>query len=352
MRKKAKKRVIIGMSGGIDSSVAALLLKNEGYDVIGIFLYLWQKDREHDRSWNDAQKIAKILNMKIYKFNLAKEFKKEVVGYFLKETKLGSTPNPCIVCNEKIKFKFLFKKMLEMKADYMATGHYAGIKKIKGKFYLSSPLDEDKNQVYFLYPLKQKQLSRILFPLEKYKKTEIRKLAKKENLPVFEKSESQDICFIKEKNAADFIRKRIALSSGEIISENGKKLGLHEGLELYTIGQRKGINIGGTGPYYVIGRNFKNKQLIVTNNENDPAIHKKSMTVKIKNWLFTKPKVPLKTNVKIRYRNPLVRAIIKEIKGNLYKVEFKQPQKAITPGQSAVFYNDRKEVLGGGTIIS
>jgi tRNA-specific 2-thiouridylase len=360
MRNKANKRVIVGMSAGVDSSAAAAILKKQGYDVVGVFMHFWKEpgqDAFRDNkccsieSQQDARKVAQILDIPLYTANVAKEFKKEVVDYFLKEIKAGKTPNPCVVCNERIKFNFLFKKMLEMDADYVATGHYAKIKKVGRKYHLYTSSDEEKDQTYFLYCLTQKQLARILFPVGKYKKAEVRKIAQKSKLPVFNKDDSQGICFTPEKSPAEFIKRNLKLSVGDIVLTSGQKIGTHEGLELYTVGQRKGINIGGTGPYYVVSRNFKNNQLVVTNNENDPAIHKKTMLVEIKKWIVEKPKFPLKINVKIRYRHPLVRAIIKKIKSNLCEVEFLEPQKAVTPGQSAVFYTDRKEVLGGGIII-
>jgi tRNA-uridine 2-sulfurtransferase len=359
MRKEAKKRVIVGLSAGVDSSAAAALLKKQGYDVVAVFMHFWKEPgqdvlRENKccstESQQDARKIAQILDIPLYTANVAKEFKKEVVDYFLEETKAGRTPNPCVVCNERIKFNFLFKKMLEMDADYVATGHYAEIKEIGGKYHLYTSCDEEKDQTYFLYSLSQKQLSRILFPVGKYKKTEIRKMAQKDDLPVFNKDDSQGLCFTPEKSPREFIKRNLKLSSGDVVSTKGKKIGTHEGLELYTVGQRKGINIGGTGPYYVVSRDFKKNQLIVTNDENDPAIHKKTMLVEIKNWIAGEPEFPREINVKIRYRHPLVRAIIKKNKGHICEVEFKEPQKAVTPGQSAVFYTDDKEVLGGGII--
>lgn len=354
-----RKRVIVGMSAGVDSSVAAALLKKQGYDVIGVFMHFWKEPgqetlRENKccsvESQQDARKVAQVLDIPIYTSNVAREFKKEVVDYFLEETKAGKTPNPCVVCNKQIKFNFLFKKMLEMDADFVATGHYAKIEKIKDKHHLYTSCDEEKDQTYFLYNLSQNQLSRVLFPIGKYKKSKIREIAKKIGLPIFDKDDSQGLCFTPEKSPVEFIRRNLKLSLGDIVLTNGKKIGTHEGLELYTIGQRKGINIGGSGPYYVVGRDFKNNRLIVTNDENDPAIFKKSMLVEIKKWIAEEPKMPLEINVKIRYRHPLVRGIIKKAKSRLYEVKFKEPQKAVTPGQSAVFYADNNEVLGGGII--
>lgn len=367
-----KKRVIVGMSAGVDSSVAAALLKEQGYDVVGVFLHFWKEPGQDElrenkccsvESQQDARKVAQILDIPLYTSNAAQEFKKEVVDYFLSEIKAGRTPNPCVVCNERIKFNFLFKKMLEMDADFVATGHYAEVKNIDGKFHLYTSSDEEKDQTYFLYSLKQAQLAKILFPVGTYKKPAIRKIAEKIKLPVFDKEDSQGLCFTPEKTPTKFIKRNLALSPGDIINTEGKKIGTHDGLETYTIGQRKGINIGGNGPYFVVQRDFKNNQLIVTNNEEDEKVFKKIMTVELKNWIADEPKLPLEVNVKIRYRHPLVRGIIKQQatynkqhttgaqKNTVLEVEFLERQKAITPGQSAVFYADDNEVLGGGIIL-
>lgn len=364
MAKKAKKRVIVGMSAGVDSSVAAALLKEEGYDVIGVFLHFWKEPgqdalRENKccsiESQQDARKVAQILDIPLYTVNAAQEFKREVVDYFLEESKNGRTPNPCVVCNDRIKFSVLFKKMLEMDADYIASGHYAGVKKIGGKYHLYTSCDEEKDQTYFLYNLSQKQLSKILFPVGKFKKPVIRAKAKDLGLPVFDKEDSQGLCFTPEKTPTEFMKRNLSLKPGKIVDVSGKEIGSHQGLPLYTIGQRKGINIGGSGPYYVVDRNFKTNELIVTNDETEPRLYKQVMEIELKNWMAEEPKLPLETNVKIRYRHPLVRAIIKaqtpqQQAKNVYVVEFKQPQKAVTPGQSAVFYSDEEEVLGGGII--
>jgi tRNA-specific 2-thiouridylase len=367
MTKKVKKRVILGLSAGVDSSVAAALLKNQGYDVVCVFLHFWKEPgqdslRENKccslESQQDARKVAQILDIPLYTVNAAQEFKKEVVDYFLEETKGGRTPNPCVVCNDRIKFNFLFRKMLEMDADFVATGHYAKIKEKNGKYHLYTSCDEEKDQTYFLYSLNQKQLSRILFPVGEYKKPEIRKIGEREKLPVFDKDDSQGLCFTAEKTPTEFIKRNLKLKKGDILLNDGKKIGTHDGLELYTIGQRKGINIGGNGPYYVVERDFKKNTLIVTNDDASDDIRKKEMLVEIKNWIADKPKLPLEINVKIRYRHQLVRGIIKKdlnskfkVKGDVCRVEFFEPQKAVTPGQSAVFYADDNEVLGGGIIL-
>ncbi|HDH07405.1 MAG TPA: tRNA-specific 2-thiouridylase, partial [Candidatus Moranbacteria bacterium] len=222
--------------------------------------------------------------------------------------------------------------------------------------------DSKKDQSYFLYNLNQKQLKRIIFPIGKYKKPEIRKIARKANLPIFNKDESQGICFAPEKYPTDFIKRNLKMKKGKTMDTDGNIIGTHEGLAIYTIGQRRGINIGGGGPYYVVDKDIKKDLLIVTNKEKEAKLYKKEVTVENVNWVVKNParnaaqsvaggtKFPLKTNMKIRYRKPAVRAIIKSKKGNKYRIEFKELQKAVTPGQSAVFYSNKGEILGGGII--
>lgn len=367
MNRNKRKRVIVAMSSGVDSSVAAALLKKQGFCVVGIFMHFWKEPgsdtlRENKccslESQEDARRVAHKLDVPLYTVNAGREFKKEVVDYFLSETKAGRTPNPCVACNEKIKFNFLFKKMLEMDADFVATGHYADIKLVNGKYHLFTSTDEEKDQTYFLYNLKQEHLGRILFPVGKYKKPKIREMAKEMDIQVFDKDDSQGLCFTPEKYPTEFIKRNMELHSGDIVNTAGKKIGGHDGLQLYTIGQRRGVNIGGTGPYYVVGRDFSKNQLVVTNDEKDPAIFHKKMQVEKVNWLAGEPKLPLETNIKIRYRHLLIRGIIEkrskkstsQSKKALYEVKFVDAQKAVTPGQSAVFYSDEGEVLGGGII--
>lgn len=378
----AKKRVIVAMSSGVDSSVAAALLKKQGYDVVGVFMHFWKEPassaRRADRpnqielvenkccsleAQEDVRRVAQILNIPLYTANVAREFKERVVNYYLNELKFGRTPNPCVACNKHIKFNFLFKKMLEMKADMIATGHYAQVREIKNKkskiknkerniYKLFQGKDKEKDQSYFLYNLSQKQLKRIIFPIGKYKKSEIRKIAKKFKLPIFNKDESQGICFAPEKYPADFIKRNLKMKKGKTIDTGGNVIGTHKGLAIYTIGQRRGINIGGNGPYYVVDKDIKKNSLIVTNKKKESQLYKKEMIVGDVNWVIKKPGLPFKVNIKIRYRKPSVRAIIKKLlKHKTYRVEFMQKQRAITLGQSAVFYSNNGEVLGGGTII-
>ncbi|MCX6763980.1 MAG: tRNA 2-thiouridine(34) synthase MnmA [Candidatus Moranbacteria bacterium] len=384
--KNKPKKVIVGMSGGVDSTVAAAILKKQGYKVVGVFLHFWKepkKDTKFEKkccsleAYEDLKKICKIIGIKLIVINAEKEFKKEVVDYFLREYKNGRTPNPCVVCNREIKFKIMFKKMLELETDFVASGHYARLRrkisnpksqipnsakggsadggKSKILYKLITAKDKNKNQSYFLYTLNQKQLAKILFPLGEYKKPEIRKLAQKIKLPVFDKPESQDVCFIS-SNVENFLKKYLKLKKGKIIDEAGNILGNHQGLPLYTIGQRKGLNIGGSGPFFVTAKNFRRNRLIVTNNQKAPELFSEEILVEKVNWIVGAPKFPAKILLRTRYRNPLVSAIIKAentehiTHNKIYKIIFSEPQRAIAPGQSAVFYGKKGEVLGGGVI--
>ncbi|MDO8529126.1 MAG: tRNA 2-thiouridine(34) synthase MnmA [bacterium] len=357
MKNGLNKKAIVAMSGGVDSSVVAAMLKKEGFDVVGIFMNFW-KDASLGKNYENrccsleaiesARKIAQIIGIPFYVLNVQNDFKKKVVDYFLDELKKGNTPNPCVVCNKEIKFKVLFERMLALKADYVATGHYARIKRIMNHesrsmdFRLLEAVDKNKDQSYFLYNFSQKQLSKILFPLGDYTKIETRKMAKKFGLPVYDKKESQDVCFIPEKGYESFLRKHISFKKGKIFDSEGNILGTHEGLPFYTIGQRKGIKIGGNGPYYVVKKDNNKNRLIVGEKK---KLFSKKMILKEINWIREKPKFPFETLIRARYQSPLFHAII-----NKDRVDFEKPQQAITSGQSAVFYSKDGEVIGGGVI--
>ena len=317
------------MSGGVDSSVAAALLKDRGYDVVGIFMLMHK-----DSNPQDAKVVAKKLKINFKVLDVRKEFKKLVINYTLREYKSGNTPNPCVECNKYIKFRFLLEKMVQLKADFVATDHYA---RIKGR-RLFAAKDAKKDQSYFLWALKQEQLKRILFPLGNYTKEQVRGLAKKLKLPVFDKKESQDICFSMPRHSPH----SIGTKAGLIITTEGNVVGEHKGLAFYTIGQRKGIEIGGTKPYYVVRKDFKKNVLVVSQSEKD--LLQKEMIVKNINPISEKP-YSGKCKIKIRSTAKAADAMIKN-----NKIIFKKPQRAITSGQSAVLYKG-KEVLGGGVII-
>jgi tRNA-specific 2-thiouridylase len=366
IRRKNAQKVVAAMSGGIDSSMAAALLKRAGFDVVGVFMKFWSEPERNGLkgAWNkccspEAEKrarwVAQKLGIPFYVFDFRKEFKKRIVDYFLKEYKAGRTPNPCVVCNKDIKFGILLEKALKLDADFVATGHYARLKTAEVSpqsiYRLYKGKDKEKDQSYFLWQLRQAQLRHILFPLGNYTKSQVRNLAKKFKLPVFSSvniPESQEVCFI-QTTVSDFLKKYLKLNPGKITDKKGKVLGEHQGLWLYTIGQRKGIGLSG-GPYYVLAKDSKKNNLVVTKNERD--LLKKEAVIKEVNWISGKePKLPLKVKAKIRYRHRAAPAVIsRSLRPKAYSLEFKTGQRAITSGQSVVFYKG-EELVGGGIII-
>lgn len=366
-----KVKIVVAMSGGVDSSVSAALLKRAGFDVVGIFMKFWKEGKSTENrccsveSEKLARLVAKQIDIPFYVVNAEKEFKKQVVDYFLKEYKKGFTPNPCVVCNKEIKFGFLIDKALKIGADFVATGHYA-MTSFAGEFFLrGEPLygapssrknssarsikllqskDKEKDQSYFLWQLNQKKIKHILFPVGGYKKPEVRALAKKFNLPTAETPESQEVCFI-QNTTNDFLKKYLKSKPGDIVDKKGKVLGKHQGLWFYTIGQRKGLEVP-QGPWYVIDKDFKKNNLIISKNAKD--LDRKELIANNVNWILLQ-KLPINAEVKIRYRSNFAKARILKHGKNKVKVIFTKSQRAITPGQSAVFYKG-SELLGGGVI--
>jgi tRNA-specific 2-thiouridylase len=340
-------KVLTAMSGGVDSGVAAALLRRQGFNVTGVFLRLYDSLNLRQAQKN-AKKIAEFLEIPFFVLDLRKEFKKKVIDYFLEEFRKTKTPNPCVVCNKEIKFGLLLKEAEKRGFNFIATGHYIKIKNAR----LFCAEDKQKDQSYFLWQMNQKQLKHILFPLGNYTKTEVKNLAKKFGISKFIRPESQDICFIQE-GLDKFLKKHLRQKSGPIAEQvrygASKIIGEHEGLYFYTIGQRSGIGVGGGNPYYVLGKNLKKNILIVTRREKD--LDKKELIAEKINWISGQiPKLPLKVKAKIRYRHKSALAIItKNLKPKTYHLKFNQPQRAITPGQSVVFYKG-KELLGGGII--
>jgi len=349
------------MSGGVDSSVAAALLKKAGscpefgrrIDVIGIFMKINDFSSEAEKR---ARQVTKILKIPFLVLDLRKEFKKRIIDYFLEECERGVTPNPCVVCNKEIKFGLLLKKAISLDADFVATGHYARIRRGKDGIHLLRAEDKDKDQSYFLWMLNQKQLKRTLFPVGNYTRKEVERLAKKLKLPVLKAKKSVEICFIR-TTVNDFLSKYLKSKPGQIVDIRGKVLGKHRGLHFYTIGQRKGIGLPG-GPYYVLDKDFKNNLLVITKNERD--LYKKELICKNVNWIHpvkcrevaisSKTKLFNRVKAKIRYRHQSALAIItKTLNPKTYTLKFEKSQRAITPGQSAVFYRG-EELLGGGVI--
>jgi tRNA-uridine 2-sulfurtransferase len=359
MVKIKTKKIVVAMSGGVDSSVAAKLLKDQGHEVVGIFLHFWKELGDNGNFENkccsaeallDARRVATKIGIPLYTLNFAKIFKKQIVNNFLDEYKKGKTPNPCVRCNKLVKLGFLIKQAKKLGFDFVASGHYVNLKEKNKKFIMRAAKDKTKDQSYFLYTFNQKELAHLLFPLGGYTKKQVRQLAKKFKLPVAEKKESQEICFIPDKNHNEFLKRHIKLTPGKIKTINGKIVGSHFGLPLYTIGQRKGIEIGGTGPYYAAKMDYKKNILYVVNDGNDKILYSNKLIAKNVNWLLgDEPKFPLKCQSVIRYRHKPAECVITKSKTN-YQVKFKEPQRAVTPGQSVVFYK-KDEVLGGGIII-
>lgn len=359
---KNKEKVFVAMSGGVDSSVAAALLKKQGYEATGVFMRLTDTANSKGAE-KKAKKVAKILKIPFLIWDFRKEFKKRVIDYFLEEYKRGRTPNPCVVCNPEIKFGLFLEKAFSLGADNLATGHYVRFSK-NGK--LMTARDAKKDQSYFLWRLKPEQLKNVIFPVGNYTKTQVRNLAKKFKLPVLAVRESQEICFI-QTDIRDFLRRHLKPKPGKIITADGKIIGRHPGIFYFTIGQRHGLGISGDKPYYVAEKDAKTDTLIVAEGEKNLALYRKEIDLTTNNVNFIDPQ--LMTNNKrrvlarVRYRQPLATAtlIIKRCRLSVisYKLIFDKPQKAVAPGQSAVFYSpavasaksgEPRELLGGGVI--
>jgi tRNA-specific 2-thiouridylase len=383
-----KKTVFVGMSGGVDSSVAAYLLKNDGYDVVGVFMRCWGGNGSDasvgvncaEKDAEDARRVAEKLKIPFYVWDFEKEYKKKVVDYMIGGYKKGITPNPDVMCNKEIKFGLFLEKALRLGANYVATGHYVRLQTTNNKlqtvdkkiYKLYQAKDKTKDQSYFLWTLTQKQLKHCLFPIGDYLKSEeVRQIAKRAGLPTAEKPDSQGVCFIGEFKMEDFLKNYIKSKKGKIKTLDGKILGEHQGLNFYTIGQRKGIKIGGQKgladlPFYVAKKDFKNNVLYVALGNSDRDLFQKELIADSVNWISgTIPKLPLKCEAKIRYRQENQKCVVKKLQTTNYKsrrkvgtpiktsglkIIFNSPQRAITPGQSVVFYKN-KEMLGGGVII-
>ncbi len=360
-----RKRVVLGMSGGVDSSVAAILLKEKGYDVIGVFMKNWEEKDENgvcmaEEDYKDVIAVAEQLEIPYYSVNFVKEYWDKVFTYFLDEYKRGRTPNPDVMCNKEIKFRAFLDYAMKLGADYVATGHYARIiheevEDENGKRIKSTMLrgvDDNKDQTYFLCQLSQEQLEKVLFPLGEYTKPQIREIAEKYNLATAKKKDSTGICFIGERDFNKFLSQYLPAKGGNIVNTQGKVLGHHNGLMYYTIGQRKGIGIGntkeGTGePWFVVDKDLEKNELIVTQGDNS-VLYSKGLIATDFNFI-NEVQFPLECTVKFRYRQKDTKAVINKLDENEYEVIFDEPQKAVTLGQIVVAY-DGEVCLGGGVI--
>jgi tRNA-specific 2-thiouridylase len=343
------KKALVAMSGGVDSSVAALLLKNEGYDVSGATMCLGIATEDDAKccgasAIDDAKKVCDRLKIPHYVFDYARDLEDKVIANFISEYQKGRTPNPCVECNRHLKFGALLDKALMLDFDFLATGHYAAIEKNEADYCLKRPKDKKKDQTYFLYSIPYKRLGNILFPLASLTKDEVRDLAKKHSLPVAAKQESQDICFVTQKNSQDFLLKRVQnINPGPIVDMQGKVLGKHRGIIFHTIGQRGGLGISHPTPLYVVSID-PNKNKIVVGEKKDlmaKGLVAGDVNMLVQTW-------PEQVYAKIRYRKKEALCEVAAENKKL-KVTFTEEQEAITPGQSVVFY-DHDRVLGGGII--
>ena len=351
-------RVVIGMSGGVDSSAAAALLLQQGYDVIGITLKLWPQDcvsRAEDKccgpqAVTDARAVAHKLGIPFYLVDEAEDFQKQVINYFAEEYRAGRTPNPCVMCNERLKFGILINRARQLGADLIATGHYARLeRRDDGRVLLKRGRDLRKDQSYFLFSLKQEQLARSLFPLGELSKTDTREVARESELKTAEKEESMEICFVPDKDYGRFLQqaKLVEKHRGDIVDIYGRKLGEHDGIEFFTIGQRKGLHLSSPKPLYVIELDAANNRVVVGD---ESMLDRDELIVERCNWIpFDEPPASLEVTAKIRYNHPGAAATVTPRPNGGARVKFHTPQRAITPGQACVFYQDDL-VVGGGWI--
>lgn len=356
------KPIVVGMSGGVDSSVTALLLLEQGYDVVGLFMKNWEEDDGTEfctamQDLADAQQVCDTLGIELKSVNFSAEYWDDVFETFLSEFQAGRTPNPDILCNKYVKFKaFLDFAMQELGADYIATGHYARVNKVNNEYFLLKGLDPDKEQSYFLYTLKQHELAHTLFPIGHLHKTEIRALAQQAGFENCRKKDSTGICFIGERKFKDFLQRYLPAQPGEIQTTEGKVIGRHQGLMYYTMGQRQGLGIGGVKnapdePWYVLDKDLTKNVLLVGQGHDHPLMLHDTLEAGQLDWCSGKPLNERLTNcaAKTRYRQQDQTCAVEPLAGNRCKVVFDQPQRAITPGQSVVFYQD-DICLGGGII--
>ena len=356
-----KKKVVVGMSGGVDSSVAACLLKEQGYDVIGVTMQIWQDEEPSKTEENggccglsavdDARRVAQVLDIPYYVMNFKSEFQQNVVDYFVSEYLSGRTPNPCIACNRYVKWESLLKRSMDIGADYIATGHYARVEQLpNGRYAIRNSVTSRKDQTYALYNLTQFQLAHTLMPIGDYTKDEIRKIAIEHHLPVASKPDSQDICFVSDGNYAGFIETREpdkVPGPGSFVSEDGTVLGTHKGIIHYTVGQRKGLGLSMGHPVFVSQLRPETNEVVIS----DADVFQSELFCNQINFMGMEDlKEPRRVWAKVRYAHQGEWGLVEKTKEDEIHVTFENPVRAITPGQAVVFY-DGEYVMGGGTIL-
>lgn len=356
-----KKTVVVGLSGGVDSSVAAYLLKEQGYDVIGVTMQIWQEEDSCTVEENggccglsaveDARRVAQKLDIPYYVMNFRKEFQEQVIDYFTREYLEGRTPNPCIACNRYVKWESLLKRSLEIGADYIATGHYARVEQLpNGRYAIRNSVTAKKDQTYALYNLTQEQLARTLMPVGAYTKEEIRKIAEEAGLPVAHKKDSQEICFVPDNDYAGFIKNSTGktIPKGNFVQADGKVLGEHQGIIHYTIGQRKGLNLSMGHPVFVTKIRPDTNEVVI--GENEDLFINTLLCDRVNFMAIEGLEEEVRLKAKIRYNHPGAECVISPAEEGKVRVTFDQPQRAITPGQAVVFYQG-EYVAGGGIIL-
>lgn len=361
-------KVIVGMSGGVDSSVAALLLKQQGYDVEGLFMKNWEEEFEPSatepdkkrgcnatQDFIDAEAVCLKLGIRLHTVNFSADYWDRVFNYFLEEYKAGRTPNPDILCNKEIKFKAFLEHALELGADYIATGHFVRCRRENNEFQLLKGRDQNKDQSYFLYTLNQHQLSHALFPVGELDKPTIRKMARENGFKNFAKKDSTGICFIGERKFKNFLSQYLPAQPGNIETPDRKIIGFHDGLMYYTLGQRQGMGIGGLKnqseePWFVVKKDLQRNVLVAVQGHDHPLLFSQKLIADQLHWVSSKaPELPLKCTAKTRYRQVDQPCTIKKSNNDFFEVCFDEPQRAITPGQSVVLYQS-EICLGGGVI--
>ncbi len=362
----AKKKVVIGMSGGVDSSVSAWLLKEQGYEVIGLFMKNWEDDDDSEycssrQDWIDAASVADVVGVDIEAVNFAAEYRDRVFAEFLREYQAGRTPNPDVLCNAEIKFKAFLDHAMKLGADLIATGHYARVREVDGRFELLKAVDAGKDQSYFLHRLNQAQLSKTLFPLGEIPKTEVRKIAEQIHLPNAKKKDSTGICFIGERPFREFLNRYLSYQPGPMKTDKGEVVGQHVGLSFYTHGQRKGIGLGGmkthkntegdSSPWYVAKKDIASNALYVVQGHDHPWLLSSALSAGQSSWIAGEAPAAGRLAAKTRYRQADVACGFQAQDGGMFSLDFPDPQWAVTPGQSAVLYQG-DVCLGGGIIDS